>query len=115
MFAFDRPEFLWLLLLAIPLIGLAFWSKRRLARWRRISALMVRLALLAGIVLSLAGLTRLEPEEALGVIFVARPLSVWVSTIGTDMSRFNGRLARSPRHGGLLARASARIQPRAPR
>ncbi|MBW2254228.1 MAG: VWA domain-containing protein [Deltaproteobacteria bacterium] len=66
----ERAEYLWLLLLALPIVGLAVWSRREIGRRRRIVATGLRLLLLLLLVLSLAGLTRQEPVDALGVVFV---------------------------------------------
>lgn len=67
---FERPEFLGLLLLAVPLGVLAFWSKRRIPWYRRLLALGLRLSLLLAIVMALAGFTWLQAVDALGVVFV---------------------------------------------
>ncbi|MCB9677372.1 MAG: VWA domain-containing protein [Alphaproteobacteria bacterium] len=67
---FERPEFLWLLLLAAPVIGLAFWSKRKIPLFRRLLALALRLALLVTIVFAIAGFTWQQAIDALGVVFV---------------------------------------------
>jgi Mg-chelatase subunit ChlD len=69
-FGFERPEFLWLLLLAAPLIALAFWSRRKLTLFRRLLALALRLALLFTIVAAIAGFTWKQAIDALGVVFV---------------------------------------------
>lgn len=69
-FGFERPEFLWLLLLAFPLVGLAFWSRRKLSLFRRLLALGLRLALLLAIVSAIAGFTWQQAVDALGVVFV---------------------------------------------
>ena len=62
---FERPEFLWLLLLAAPVIGLAFWSKRKIPLFRRLLALALRLALLVTIVFAIAGFTWQQAIDAL--------------------------------------------------
>lgn len=67
---FERPELLWLLLLAVPLTALAFWSRRRIPLFRRLLALGLRLLLLVSIVLALSGITWLTAVDALGVVFV---------------------------------------------
>jgi len=69
-FGFERPEFLSLLLLAAPLIGIAFWSKRRLSWFRRLLALGLRLVLLVVLVFAIAGFTWMQSIDALGVVFV---------------------------------------------
>ncbi|MEZ4321198.1 MAG: VWA domain-containing protein [Myxococcota bacterium] len=69
-FGFERPEFLWLLLLAAPIVGLAFWSRRKIPLFRRLLALGVRLALLFTIVFAIAGFTWQQAIDALGVVFV---------------------------------------------
>ncbi len=68
--AFDRPEFLWLALLAVPIVALVFRSQRRVSRRRMATALALRLALLAALVASLSELTLRRPVDDLGVVFV---------------------------------------------
>lgn len=69
-FSFDRPEYLWALLLVIPLVLLVRASKRKIGARRMMMAAGTRIALLLLIVMALAGLTRHHPVDALGVIFV---------------------------------------------
>lgn len=69
-FSFDRPEYLWGLLLLLPLLWLVRNSKRKIGFRRLMTAAAVRAALLIAIVLALAGFTRHHPVDALGVIFV---------------------------------------------
>ncbi|MCO4747404.1 MAG: VWA domain-containing protein, partial [Proteobacteria bacterium] len=69
-FSFDRPEFLWALLLLIPIVLLARASKRRIGTGRMLMAAGTRIALLLAIVFALAGFTRHHPVDALGVVFV---------------------------------------------
>lgn len=66
----DRPEFLWLLLLALPLLLMLRGSRRRLGPRRLVLATGARLALLLGIVLALAGLQLRRPVDDLAVVFV---------------------------------------------
>ena len=68
--AVERPDLLWLLLLAVPLCGLAWASKRRQSTLRRWTSLALRLALLTLIALALSGLTRLHETDQLAVVFV---------------------------------------------
>ena len=67
---FEQPAYLWLLLCCIPILGLAWASRRRHTSTRRWMSLGVRIALLAMLVLALAGLTRKNKVDALGVVFV---------------------------------------------
>jgi uncharacterized membrane protein len=66
----ERPEYLWLLLLFVPFVAIGFWSKRKIASWRRIAALGARLALLLLITLALAGVTWDEAVDDVAVVFV---------------------------------------------
>lgn len=68
-FGFERPDYLWLLLLVLPIFGLAVWSKRKASLFRRLFAAGVRSLLLLLLVLALAGLTRNEPVDALAVVY----------------------------------------------
>ena len=45
-FGFERPDYLWLLLLVLPIFGLAVWSKRKASLFRRLFAAGVRSLLL---------------------------------------------------------------------
>lgn len=67
---FDRPDFLWLLLLLIPMAGLARYSKRKIPRTRRIVAFSLRALLLISVVFALAELTLRRPVDDLAVVFV---------------------------------------------
>lgn len=69
-FGFERPEFLALLLLTLPILGLAFWSRRKIPWYRRLLAVGLRLALLFVIVFAIAGFTWQKAVDALGVVFV---------------------------------------------
>ncbi len=69
-FGFERPEFLALFLLIVPIVVLAFWSRRKIPLHRRLLALGLRLALLATIVFAIAGFTWKQAIDALGVVFV---------------------------------------------
>jgi hypothetical protein len=68
--SFERPEFLLLLLLVLPIFGLAIWSKRKASLFRRLFAAGVRSFLLLLLLLAMAGLTRNKPVDALAVMFV---------------------------------------------
>jgi uncharacterized membrane protein len=83
---FDRPEWLWAFALAVPIVVLAFWSRRRLASGRRFTALGVRLLLLASIVLALAGPSWSSAVDALGVVFVV-DRSASVGNAGAETAR----------------------------
>lgn len=67
---FDRPDFLWLLLLLLPMAGLARWSRRRIGTRRRIAAFALRAVLLTTVVFALAELTLRRPVDDLAVVFV---------------------------------------------
>ncbi|MCA9569243.1 MAG: VWA domain-containing protein, partial [Myxococcales bacterium] len=69
-FALERPDLLILGALALPIVALAFWSRRKLSLRRRLLVLGLRLALLATLVLAVSGLTFLQAVDALGVVFV---------------------------------------------
>src|SRR5690606_14173122 len=62
-------DYLWLLLLVLPVVALAVWSKRKASLPRRLFAAAVRCLLLLVLTLALAGLTRNEPVDALAVVF----------------------------------------------
>jgi uncharacterized membrane protein len=68
--SFERPEFLWTLLLALPLVASALWSRRKLTPVRRAVILLARLALLLLLSLAASGVTWLRPVDDLGVVFV---------------------------------------------
>lgn len=68
--AFERPEMLWILLLAAPLCVLAWKSKRRQSTLRRVTSLTIRLLILCTITLSLAELTALHESDELAVVFI---------------------------------------------
>ncbi len=79
---FERPEFLWLLLLLLPIGALAWFSKRKISPRRRGLALATRVALLLAIVLALSELTWRRPVDDLAVVFVMdRSASVSPSAI----------------------------------
>jgi Mg-chelatase subunit ChlD len=67
--SFERPELLALLLLAVPIVGFALASRRRLGPARAVVATAVRLLLLLVLVLAAAGVTRNKPVDALAVVF----------------------------------------------
>lgn len=68
-FGFERPEFLWLLLLALPTAALLIGSKRKLSTGRKVFALAVRLLVLLVLVLAVAGITWEEDVNRLAVVF----------------------------------------------
>ncbi|NCG17668.1 MAG: VWA domain-containing protein [Rhodobacterales bacterium] len=79
---FERPEFLWLLLLWLPLAALGWFSKRKINPRRRALAMGLRTALLLTIVLALSELTWKRPVDDLAVVFVMdRSASVSPSAI----------------------------------
>jgi secreted protein with Ig-like and vWFA domain/uncharacterized membrane protein len=67
---FDQPEYLWLLLLAVPLVLLGVSSLAALEPTRRWTAIGLRLAVLAVLVLMLAGLQAVQTHDDLTVIAV---------------------------------------------
>lgn len=67
---FDHPEYLWLLLLAVPLILLGVRSLAALEPARRWTAIGLRLSVLAVLVLMLAGLQAVQTHDDLTVIAV---------------------------------------------
>lgn len=67
---FDHPEYLWLLLLAGPLVLLGVRSLAALEPARRWTAIGLRLAVLAVLVLMLAGLQAVQTHDDLTVIAV---------------------------------------------
>ena len=69
-FALERPAFLWTLVLALPIVWVAVRSRRTFSRGRQIVSTGARILLLAILALALSGLTRNEPADALGVVFV---------------------------------------------
>lgn len=68
--AFERPELLWTLLLAVPLVALALWSRRKVTFARKMLILGTRLVLLLVLALVAAGVTWKRPVDDLGVVFV---------------------------------------------
>jgi len=70
MIALARPDYLWLLLLLIPMAGLAWFSKRKISPRRRRVAFGVRALLLIGVVLAICELTWNRPVDDLAVVFV---------------------------------------------
>jgi len=67
---FDHPEYLWLLLLAAPIVWLGMRSLAALEPARRWTAIGLRLAVLAVLVLMLAGLQAVKTHDDLTVIAV---------------------------------------------
>lgn len=81
---FDHPEHLWLLLLAAPIVWLGMRSLAALEPARRWTAIGLRLAVLAVLVLMLAGLQAVRTHDDLTVIAVV------------DQSESVRRFARPP-------------------
>ncbi len=69
-FGFDRPDLWWLVLLWLPMVALAWTSKRRLSRRRWWTTLAVRTVLLLSMVAALCELTWRHPVDDLAVVFV---------------------------------------------
>lgn len=67
---FDRPDLLWLLLLLLPMAGLARWSRRKIPPIRRWIAFGLRALLLVAVVFALSELTLRRPVDDLAVVFV---------------------------------------------
>jgi len=67
---FDHPEYLWLLLLAVPIVWLGLRSLAALEPARRWTAIGLRVAVLAVFVLMLAGLQAVQKHSDLTVIAV---------------------------------------------
>lgn len=67
---FDHPQYLWLLLLAVPIIMLGVRSLAALEPARRWTAIGLRLAVLTALVLMLAGLQAVQTHDDLTVIAV---------------------------------------------
>ncbi len=67
---FDHPEYLWLLLLAVPMVWLGMRSLAALEPARRWTAMGLRLAVLLILVLMLAGLQAVQTHDDLTVIAV---------------------------------------------
>ncbi len=70
MIRFDHPEYLWLLLIAAPVIWLGMRSLAALEPARRWTAIGLRLAVLTALVLMLAGLQTVQTHDDLTVIAV---------------------------------------------
>jgi Mg-chelatase subunit ChlD len=68
--SFQQPEYLWALLLLLPMGWLVWHTKRRVGTRRLVMSSIARTLLLLLIVCALAGLTRHRPVDALGVVFV---------------------------------------------
>ena len=65
---FEDPQYLWAVLGLIPVIGLTWISRRKVSRARRITMVVLRSLLWLIVVFAIAGLTRMVPTEALGVV-----------------------------------------------
>lgn len=68
-FGLERPEYIWLLLLALPLAAMMWGTKRRLSRGRLVGAYLLRLAVLVALSLAAAGLTLEQQVDDLAVVF----------------------------------------------
>lgn len=66
----ERPDLLWWLLLAVPIVVMPWVSRRRLSRRRWVVAVGLRLALLVTVVLALCELTIRRTVDDLAVVFV---------------------------------------------
>ena len=66
----DRPDLWWLVLLALPLIGVSWSSRRGLSRGRWWTTLLLRLTLLLGVVAALCEVTWRRAVDDLAVVFV---------------------------------------------
>lgn len=69
-FAFDRPDWLWLLLLALPIVALGWWGLNTLDMARRVTAMVLRLVVLLLLVTLLAGFQWIQRYESLSVVAV---------------------------------------------
>jgi len=67
---FERPDLLWWLWLVVPVLLLAWWSRRRLSRTRWAVMLALRLALVIAGVFAVAELTLRRSVDDLAVVFV---------------------------------------------
>ncbi len=85
---FDHPEYLWLLLIAAPVVWLGMRSLAALEPARRWTAIGLRLAVLAALVLMLAGLQTVQTHDDLTVIAVV------------DQSESVRRFAQAPTASG---------------
>jgi len=67
---FEYPRWLWLLTAAVPLIAMAWFTRRKVSRLRLLAALAARLLLLLLLVAAISGLTYGKLVDDLGVVFV---------------------------------------------
>ena len=67
---FERPDLLWWALLALPVVWMPWWSRRRLSRRRWAAVVAVRVALVLVVVASVAELTLRRAVDDLAVVFV---------------------------------------------
>ncbi len=67
---FEYPRWLWLLALALPLMGMAWFTRRKIGPVRLIVALLARLLLLAVLVAAISELSYGKLVDDLGVVFV---------------------------------------------
>lgn len=67
---FERPEWLWALLLLVPVVAFAWPTRRVLSRVRFGAILSARLALLLALIFALAGMVWYRHADALAVVFV---------------------------------------------
>ena len=69
-FSVEQPVYLWLALSLIPIVLLPLWTRRSQSGFRTWFSTALRVALVACMVLGLAGFTRQVSVDALGVVFV---------------------------------------------
>lgn len=93
---FEQPQWLWLLLLALPVIWLGRWSMASMDPVRRWVSISLRLLVLLVIVLMLAGLQSVQHHSALSVIAVV------------DQSESIRRFARPPAASTVANNAPSR-------
>ncbi len=70
-FAFSDPAWLWLLIPAMAVVGIGwFTASRTLPRARRMASLIIRMALVTALVLALSGARLALPSDRLSVVFL---------------------------------------------
>jgi uncharacterized membrane protein len=67
---FEHPEWLWLMLLAVPVVWVGVRWLTAMSRWRRVSAVLLRVALIALVTGMLAGMSSVRKSDAVAVIGV---------------------------------------------
>ncbi len=67
---FEYPRWLWLLAAVLPLVAMAWFTRRKISRGRLLAALAARLILLLVLVAAISGLTYGKLVDDLGVVFV---------------------------------------------